>query len=228
MKVNEMCTMVKYQRTFALISAAVCWFAVITQAVLMIENRVASLSETVVRFFSFFTILTNVLVAITFTVNGLPGNTRLSSLLSRPGNQTAVAVYILVVALIYNAILRFIWSPTGMQQLVDELLHLVIPVLFLVYWIWFVLKLSFDFSKIFYWMIYPLVYLVWIISRGAVSGFYPYPFVDASKLGYHRVAINCGLILILFLFLSFLFLIVSRTVARPKQDHAIKNNKLPL
>jgi hypothetical protein len=48
--------------------ATIAWFAVLAQYYLMIENRVASFSETTIRFFSFFTILSNTLVAIYFTV----------------------------------------------------------------------------------------------------------------------------------------------------------------
>ena len=37
------------------------WFAIITQFILMIENKQADILETVFRFFSFFTILTNIM-----------------------------------------------------------------------------------------------------------------------------------------------------------------------
>jgi hypothetical protein len=44
-----------------------CWITIITQFVVMIENSVASLTETTIRFFTFFTILSNILVAVVFT-----------------------------------------------------------------------------------------------------------------------------------------------------------------
>ena len=37
------------------------------------------------------------------------------------------------------------------------------------------------------WLAYPGVYLVYILARGAVSGLYPYPFVDVNVLGYAGV-----------------------------------------
>lgn len=40
------------------------WFALGSQLYLIIQNRIVSVPETVVRYFSFFTILTNLLVAI--------------------------------------------------------------------------------------------------------------------------------------------------------------------
>jgi len=53
---------------FLLIGAVITWLAVLLQFYLTIENRIASIPETIIRFFSFFTILTNTLIAICFTV----------------------------------------------------------------------------------------------------------------------------------------------------------------
>jgi len=48
------------------------------------------------------------------------------------GVITAITVYITIVGLVYNVILRFLWKPEGLQFIVDELLHTVIPLLLLV------------------------------------------------------------------------------------------------
>ena len=37
------------------------------------------------------------------------------------------------------------------------------------------------------WLAYPGVYLVYVLARGAVSGEYPYPFMDVKVLGYGGV-----------------------------------------
>jgi hypothetical protein len=220
--------MKKYHEVVAFSGAIITWLAVIIQAALMIENRDAPIGETLIRFFSFFTILSNIIVAICFSANALRKKYSGFAFFSMPSVQTAVAVYILIVGLIYNVILRFIWEPTGLQQIVDEILHSVVPLLYLAYWAFYVEKTFIPFKHIFYWMIYPLVYLAGVLARGSSSGFYPYPFLDVTFLGYHKVAINGMLILILILFLSFLFIIVSRTLARPRQDTKTENNRLPL
>ena len=46
--------------------------------------------------------------------------------------------------------------------------------------------------------------------RGALTGTYPYPFVDVIKLGYPAVLINIGLFVILFLGLSVIMVAVGR------------------
>ena len=55
------------ERAFVVVGALMGWFAVGLQFYLVIVNRVESLPETMIRFFSYFTILTNILVALYFT-----------------------------------------------------------------------------------------------------------------------------------------------------------------
>lgn len=45
------------QKKIEILGFLLAWFAVITQFILMIQNREANISETIIRFFSFFTLL---------------------------------------------------------------------------------------------------------------------------------------------------------------------------
>jgi hypothetical protein len=58
-------------RSSAAVGAFISWLAEILQLYLIIVNRTASIPETIIRFFSFFTILTNILVAVCFTTVAL-------------------------------------------------------------------------------------------------------------------------------------------------------------
>jgi hypothetical protein len=123
--------MLQRKQWFAISMALISTFAVLTQLYLMLINRVESLPETLIRFFSFFTILTNTLVAVMFiSLWLLPKYHFFQSVRT----QTAITVYILVVGLVYNIVLRFIWQPEGLQKLVDELLHTFIPLATFVFW----------------------------------------------------------------------------------------------
>lgn len=192
-------------RFFAII-AILGWFAVVLQLYLIIINRVVSLSETIVRFFSFFTIQSNILVAVCFTFLWLKPKSKWGLFFSKPKNTTAITLYITIVGLVYNAILRFLWAPTGSQKVVDELLHLVIPILVLLYWILFVPKKTLEFKNIFPWLIFPAVYLVYTLIRGAFFSFYPYPFIDVILLGYDKVLLNSFFMLLAFVFFGTLFI----------------------
>ena len=130
----------KAEQTFLIIGTAIAWFAVLLQLYLIIFNRVESLPETIIRFFSFYTILTNILVAFCFTALLVKPNSRLGIFFSQPGALTATTINIFVVGLLYNLLLRQIFSSVGLQRLADELLHVVIPLLFIVYWYLFAPK----------------------------------------------------------------------------------------
>ncbi len=182
---------------------ALGWFELAAQFYLIIVNRTTSITETVIRYFSFFTILTNLLVTLCIT-NLLISKNR-NRFFTRPMTITAIAVYITIVGLVYNIILRSLWQPEGLQLLVDELLHSVIPALFIIYWVVWIPKANIHIKNVLSWLIYPLVYLVFILTRGTVSSYYPYPFVDVTVLGYGRVFINSAGMLLAFLVVSILF-----------------------
>ena len=166
----------------------------------------ASLPETIVRFFSFFTIQTNILVALCFTFLWLKPKSKWGLFFSNSKIVTAITLYIIIVGFVYNAILRFLWAPTGSQKIADELLHLVIPILILIYWTLFVPKKELEFKNIFPWLIFPSVYLVYSLIRGAFFGFYPYPFIDVILLGYNKVLLNSFFMVLAFLFIGTLLI----------------------
>jgi len=206
----------KSRNIFLFILVIAGWFALIAQFYLIIENRVASLAETVARYFGFFTILTNILVAVCCTFLLFKPGSVAARFFSKATTQTAIAVYITVVGLIYNIVLRFLWKPEGLQMIVDELLHTVIPLLFIVQWYLYAPKQGLKWKDIFPWLIYPLLYLIYTLFRGSFSGFYPYPFINANELGYNKVWINCIGLLIFFLFLSSLFVAIAKLTIKRK------------
>lgn len=124
------------------------WFAIIGQFFLTIENRQAEVTETVIRFFSYFTVLTNILVVLYFTSRiSIFQKTQLSKLSNKEA-LTAITAFILVVGIIYQFILRSTWKPTGFQMIINELLHSVIPLFVLLYWIQFGEKTNLRFKNI--------------------------------------------------------------------------------
>ncbi len=205
---------VKTQQIYLTIATIIAWFAVIVQFYLNIVNRANSIPEVIMRFFSYFTILTNILVALCFTGLLLKPKSGGGRFFSKPTTLTAIAVYIAAVGIVYNIVLRFTWSPEGLQMVVDESLHLVIPVLFVLYWLTFAPKAGLQWKNVFQWLIYPLVYILFILIRGALSGFYPYPFIDAKKLGYSKVLLNSGGLFIAFLLLSLLFVAIAKMMRK--------------
>lgn len=205
-----------FSRVYFFIIALLGWFALISQFKINMTSQVAGRPELIIRYFSYFTILSNLMVAICCTSLLLNPSSRLGQFFSSQKTLTAITVYILVVGLIYNLVLRFIWNPQGFQKIVDELLHSAIPLLFLLLWIFFVKKRFLKWNAFLQWLIYPLIYLVFILFRGAFSGFYPYPFIDVTRLGYQKTILNSFGVTILFIALFLLFIAIGNIVSRRK------------
>jgi len=204
----------KARQIFLAISAAIVWFSVIAQLYLSIVNRLAPVAEALTRFFTYFTIQTNILVATCFTVLLLKPVSDWGKFFSSPRVLTAICTYITFVGLTYNLLLRQLWQPTGLQQVVDELLHSAIPIIFILYWLIFVPKAGLQWKNIFTWLIYPVIYIVIVLIREAISGYYPYPFIDVNNLGYPRVFLNGFGLIITFLLLSSLFVAIGKLMSR--------------
>lgn len=201
-------------RVFAALAGMTGWVALALQFYLSVVNgsaRGLPAGEMVLRYFSFFTILTNMLVALVLTRAVLaPGR----GILGRPAVQAATAGYIAVVGLIYVVILRHTWAPTGLQWWVDVALHYAMPLLYLAFWLAFAAKGRLRWAMPLGWLAYPGLYLAWVLARGAASGFYPYPFIDVARLGYGRMAANALGMMLLFLLVGFAFVALDRLLAR--------------
>ena len=198
------------------IIATAGWFALISQLYLIILNKVDSLAETIIRYFSFFTITTNIIVAMFATVLLLRPNSNWGNFLSRPTTLTAITVYITIVGVVYNAVLRFLWQPQGLQFVVDELLHSIIPVLFILLWVRYVPKSELKYANAFPWLIYPVIYIIYTAIRGAITNEYPYPFTDVTVLGYGRVALNSLGLFAAFLAFSLFLIAIGKYLSRNK------------
>jgi hypothetical protein len=207
--------MPRAKHIYEIAAAAIGWAALALQLYLLLRYFLPQgvpLLESVLRFFMFFTVVTNTLVALIFTLSALG---RSESVLTRPSVKAAAAVYIAVVMIVYETMLRGLWSPQGAQLLADILLHDVIPVAYVVYWRVFVRKLRLPWRSVVVWLIYPLGYCGRVLWRGAAGGFYPYPFLDAGRLGYGAALLNCGGMLLLFVALGAVVVAMSRALSPP-------------
>ncbi len=189
------------------------WASIILQYFLMLNNSVDPIAETTIKFLSYFTILTNGIVALYFTGLLLPVHWR-PNMVNAPGTPTAITAYITVVCLIYQIVLRPLWQPEGLQWLVNESLHTAIPAAVIVFWFCYGRQSSLSYPNIIPWLLYPLLYLVFILVRGSYSRFYPYPFVDVTTLGMSKVLNHAGLLLVLFVLISAMYIFIGNRIRR--------------
>ena len=178
--------------------AIVGWCGLVIQLDLVLLARWtsgASLLGGLVNYFSFFTVLTNTLVAVVLTCVATRQPSKGRTFFLQPWVTSGITVSIIVVGVAYNLLLRQLWQPQGLQWLANELLHDVMPVLFTLYWWFCVPKGSLRLGHIGVWVLYPVLYFAYTLLRGHLLGVYPYPFIDVEKLGYAQAFINaCGVL----------------------------------
>jgi hypothetical protein len=199
------------RRTYLIISTLIIWAALALHFALTLERSLAhggTVLGAVALYFSFFTILTNLLAALVLTGAALGRREA-----SRPGIAAAVTVYLCIVGGVYLILLRNPYEPYDLQFAADATLHYVTPVLFAFYWLRFARKGSLAWRTPFVWLLYPVAYLAFSLLRGAMTGFYLYPFLNVTALGYPRALVNSLLLMGIFLGLGFGAVAVDRMPA---------------
>lgn len=147
------------------------------------------------NFFSYFTILSNLLVAASFAAPG--------AFWRSARTRGAVTLYIAVVGLVYELVLRRLWHPQGAQFMADLLLHDAVPLAAVAHWLFLRERGALKGPDPIAWLLFPAAYLVYALLRGATTGWWAYPFIDASILGYARVLLNAAVLMAVFLGLGF-------------------------
>jgi hypothetical protein len=198
--------------------AAVALVALVWQLVLIVDGR-AVLNETAVKplgtrlveFISYFTVLSNILV------------TYVSAVLARDPEHDgtvwrvvgmATLVGIAVTAVVHWFFLRPILHLTGSSYVVDKLLHVVVPLLFIVGWVVAGPRRQATRREILPMLLWPALWGAYTIIRGFAADFWPYPFMNIDKLGWAHVLANLAGVAVLFGLLGFLFLALDGWLSR--------------
>lgn len=204
-------------RKFTAVIAVVVWFALVLQFIIVLTsevNRSLTIAERIIRYFSFFTILTNLIVAIATSSIAFFPTSKLGRFFAKPSTPTAVAVYISIVGLVYSLFLRTVWDPQGWQAVADHLLHDAVPLAFVIYWFALAPKTGITWIDPLKWLIYPLSYMAYSLIRGAVVSWYPYWFVDVTMLGYPTTLTNASMVVIAFALVGFIYTGIAKLLSR--------------
>ncbi|MFC3440579.1 Pr6Pr family membrane protein [Sphingobium rhizovicinum] len=155
------------------------------------HGQTGSVGATLWILLRFFTILTNMAVALIFSAlaAGRPVTPRWTG---------GIILAILLVGIVAATLLRGLLHLNGAALLADTLLHKAAPILALLWWLAFACKGGLRRSDPWIWALYPALYLPYALLRGMAEGIYAYPFINVAKLGIAQVAINALLIAIGF------------------------------
>lgn len=200
---------------YRMLAALIGWGALALQYWLMMNaDAPTDPVNRTINFFSYFTILTNILAALAMTAPAIAPNTALGRFFDKPGVRTAIATYIIVVSITYHLLLRDLWDPQGLQKIADYTLHYGTPALFVIDWLLFVPKRDLAWSSAIKALVFPLLYLGWTLYHGSWSGFYPYPFVDVGNLGMEKVLVNSAGMTAAFLVLCLVLIGLGKILGR--------------
>ncbi len=142
---------------------------------------------------SYFTVWSNVVVAVSLT-----------SLARRPLEDTWLRrvlrldglLMITITAIVYQVLLAPSIDVVGWSNLTDPILHVITPLLTVVVWAVWGPRGWVSARLVPAALIVPLLWIVWMLARGAVIDAYPYGFTNVADLGYAPVAVTLGLILL--------------------------------
>jgi hypothetical protein len=172
-----------------------------------------SVLETLWIIFRYFTVLTNLLLAMVLTGVAL-GRPAFGS----PGLLGGATLAIVLVGVVYSLLLRGMVELSGGARLADFLLHDMTPVLTPAFWLLFAPKGALRIRDPFLWVLYPLAYLLYALVRGAAENRYAYPFMDVPEIGWLRTAINALLIMLSFLAGGFALVWLDRVLRRRARE----------
>jgi hypothetical protein len=159
-----------------------------------------SKAERVANVFCFFTILSNILLGITNAVLAFTPRRR-SPIFS--GLRLSGVLSMVVTGVVFHLALSDLHELTGTAAIANDILHTVTPVLAVVSWLVVGPRGVVSGRVIWLSIVYPVLWLIATLIRGAFVHYYPYPFLDVVTHGYLTVSINAVIVAALFLGLAF-------------------------
>lgn len=211
------------RRVYA-IAAGITWFGLALGMVLTIFNvyppaevlpgalgdnppGIEGLPSRVIDSLSYFTNLSNILVAVVLTM--LARNPDRSG-----GAWSAVRMDSLVMISITGLIYAIVLAPDaqveGLDIIVNAIKHYIVPVMTVFLWLLVGPRRQLTFVSIFTALIIPIAWAGYTLVRGQIISAYPYGFLNVIDLGLAAVLINIAGVAALGVVLGLLFWAVDR------------------
>lgn len=166
----------------------------------------------VIFYFTFFTILTNFMLVLIYASDLWPSEGL--RWFRSPVTRGMMAAAIILVMVFYHFILAPTWNPQGLSLVADVALHYAAPFIYVAWWVLFQWHGKLKFAEIPVMLLPPTIYLVYAMIRGAIVGEYPYPVLEANRIGYGAVAINVIAVLVGLTLLCAIVVAVDRALTR--------------
>ena len=167
--------------------------------------------------FSYFTVDSNLIAAVVFILAAI------AIVRQKPfGNwfrylRGAAVLYMLVTGIVYTLLLQN--NPDANPALGFDwknfILHQFGPIFIMAWWLLWPSAKGISVREAWWWLVFPIVWIVYTLIRGAALNWYPYPFLNPDKVGgWGGVTLYIIGIAAAFIALSQLLAWVSRERAR--------------
>lgn len=197
--------------TLRLVLAAASVAGVVTQFVIAVRTDFG-----ITDFFSYFTTLSNLFGSVVFVVGAVrlwQGRGEVS-----PAVRGASVVYLAFVGVVFNTLLVGA-DLGGLQPWVNVVHHMVMPLAVVVDWLVWPPRGRIRWSALVPWMAIVAAYVVYSLVRGAVTGFYAYPFFNPGRVGgYGGVTLYCLGMLVGFVAIALLVRWSGNVLGARRQD----------
>ena len=184
--------------------------ALVAQLVVTLGLHGPPATTRVIRMLSYFTIQSNILVAVSSW--GLVLRPQRADLPWRVARLDAIAG-ISVTGLVYSVVLRGTQHLHGWALACDGAFHYVVPIATVLTWLVVGPRGRVDRTTVLGALIWPVLWFAYTLLHGAVSGWYPYHFIDVKDLGYPQALLNA---LILTIVLGLVFSLIWAVDQRAK------------
>lgn len=192
------------------IAAIACLGPVLQYGLMAYDETLVSAAVKSVEFFSYFTILSNMLAAAALVAPLAAPASAFAAWAERSGPRASIATYLTITAVVYHTMLAWQWHPQGLRLVSDTILHTITPAAYLIdlalrggqgeaRWIAAAKAMAF-----------PALFGVWTLAHGALSGFYPYPFMNVAKRGYPAVVLTMVEMSLAFALVAVVFVLLLR------------------
>ncbi len=199
------------KRTFLVVARL--FFGLLTLTAISIQLSIhIQLGFDPVNFFSYFTNLSNILASLVFIVGAILLIQRREPGVTFDSIRGTAVVCMAVVGIVYGILLRN-EDLGALLPWINVVLHYVMPIAVVLDWLYQPPRTRFAVRQVAFWLIFPLLYLIYTLIRGSIVNWYPYPFLTPAKVGgYSGVALYCVAILVVFLLLGWLLMLVANNV----------------
>ncbi|WP_156767851.1 Pr6Pr family membrane protein [Candidatus Viadribacter manganicus] len=208
--------MSRLARPVAAIGALIGLFGLVLQYWLLYADmsaQGASVFEITWRYFVWFTLLTNTFVTLVMARAALKPESLAG--LNAPRIELMAVTSILFVCIVYNLLLASRWDPQGWQKVADVIVHDIVPVTFVLFWL-VRPHGTLTLRHAAFAALWPLAYAVYGLTRGLFDNFYPYFFMDPTTLSYGQIALNLVGLVVAFGLGALLLLGISRVLGSRK------------